>query len=79
MIDKLIAFLKSKLSALVTIIIAVVVTLFFGGHLALLDDRVAVEIYKSDGVFIYCSSGSLAPPAQYIGSGKISADKASSC
>ena len=60
MIDKLIAFLKSKLTAMVTIIIA-------------------VEIYKSDGAFIYCSSGSLAPPAQYIGSGKISADKASSC
>ena len=46
------------------------------------DDRVDVEIYKSDetGEMIYCESGSLSLDNHtYMGSGKISADKAVAC
>ncbi len=44
--------------------------------------KVAVEIYKDreSGEMTYCESGTLVdPPYIYMGSGKISADKASSC
>jgi hypothetical protein len=46
------------------------------------DDRVDVEIYKSDetGEMIYCESGSLSLDSHtYMGSGKISVDKAVAC
>lgn len=44
--------------------------------------KVDVEIYKNveDGEMTYCETGSLVdPPFQYMGSGKIDGDKASSC
>jgi hypothetical protein len=44
--------------------------------------KVDVEIYKNveDGEMTYCETGTLVdPPYQYMGSGKIDGDKASSC
>ncbi len=44
--------------------------------------KVDVEIYKNveNGEMTYCETGTLVdPPFQYMGSGKIDGDKASSC
>ena len=46
------------------------------------DDRVAVEIYRNDesGNMIYCETGDLNDEFHtYMGSGKISRDKAVAC
>jgi len=69
----------------ITIFIVIAVLLLVG--LAWLvdlapDDRVAVEIYRNDesGNMIYCETGDLNDEFHtYMGSGKISRDKAVAC
>jgi hypothetical protein len=68
MIDRLIAFLESKL-----LLLALVVVLIFGVFLApvvLID----VEIYENreDGSMFYCATGTLTdPPFRHVGSGAV--------
>ena len=76
MIDRLRALLLGKKTA---IILVVLMLMFHWADFAP-DDRVAVEIYKNpeSGEMTYCQTGTLNPPMVYMGSGKISATKASS-
>ena len=64
-------------------LIALIVVLFLVfPALGFFAAKVDVEIYKNreDGEMTYCESGSLVdPPFQYMGSGKIDGDKASTC
>jgi hypothetical protein len=75
MIDKLIAFLQSKL-----LLLALVVVIMFGVFLAPVA-MVDVEIYKmEDGSYIYCASGTLTdPPAKHISSGSVPEGDESYC
>lgn len=75
MIDKLIAFLQSKL-----LLLALVVVLMFQVFLAPVV-MVDVEIYEmGDGSYIYCASGTLTdPPAKHISSGAVAKGKESYC
>ena len=70
---------EKLLYALLGIVLALLLFPFIGDFV---DDRVDVEIYKSDetGEMIYCESGSLSLDNHtYMGSGKISRDKAVAC
>lgn len=75
MIDKLIAFLQSKL-----LLLALVVVIMFGVFLAPVV-MVDVEIYEmEDGSYIYCASGTLTdPPAKHISSGSVPKGDESYC
>jgi len=69
-----------KSNNLVAVVVAVVLSCLVTGEV-ILDDRVDVEIYQDpeSSNYIYCRTGTLVPPAVYIGSGKIAADKAVEC
>ncbi len=75
MIDKLIAFLQSKL-----LLLALVVVIMFGVFLAPVV-MIDVEVYKmEDGSYIYCASGTLTdPPAKHISSGAVPEGDESYC
>lgn len=75
MIDKLIAFLQSKL-----LLLALVVVLMFQVALAPVV-MVDVKIYEmEDGSYTYCASGTLTdPPARYVGTGAVADGKESYC
>ena len=63
---------------LALLVFIVMIMPFLGGFAAKVD----VEIYKNveSGDMTYCETGTLVdPPFQYMGSGKIDGDKASSC
>ena len=63
---------------LALLVFIVMIMPLLGGFAAKVD----VEIYKNveSGDMTYCETGTLVdPPFQYMGSGKIDGDKASSC
>lgn len=70
---------QKLLYALLGVVLAM---LFFPLIAGMFAAKVDVEIYKNveDGEMTYCESGTLVdPPFQYMGSGKIDGDKASTC
>ena len=72
---------QEKITILVVIAVLLLVGLAWLVDLAP-DDRVAVEIYRNDesGNMIYCETGDLNDEFHtYMGSGKISRDKAVAC
>lgn len=80
MIDKLIAFLKSKLRWVIGVLVLVILAFVFGPMLA--EAKVDVEIYKNreSGEMTYCETGTLVdPPMEHMGSGKIRESKAEGC
>jgi hypothetical protein len=80
MIDKLIAFLRSKLRWVIAVLVLVVLLLVVVPIMA--EPKVDVEIYKNreSGEMTYCETGTLVdPPMEHMGSGKIRESKASGC
>ena len=64
-----------------TLIVLLLLVMVYGLG-AMFAAKVDVEIYKNveNGEMTYCETGTLVdPPFQYMGSGKIDGDKASSC
>ncbi len=82
MIDKLLAFVRSKQQALLGLLVGAIIGVYVIPVLMPAEPKVDVEIYKNreSGDLTYCETGTLTdPPMQHLGSGKIRESMASGC